>query len=47
MKLKIEIAAPSDKKRAELLVKKTLENGFILQSVKTEIITEVNYTISV
>jgi organic hydroperoxide reductase OsmC/OhrA len=42
-KLIIELTNPSDKKKAELLIKKTLENGFILQSVKTEIITETFY----
>ena len=40
LKLKIEITQASDKKKAELLIKKTLENGFILQSVKTEIVAE-------
>lgn len=43
LKLRIEISNPSDKKKADLLVKKTLENGFILQSVKTEILTEIFY----
>lgn len=40
LKLKIELTNASDQKKALLLIKKTLENGFILQSVKTEIITE-------
>jgi organic hydroperoxide reductase OsmC/OhrA len=43
LKIKIELQNPSDKKKADLLIKKTLENGFILQSVKTEIIPEVLY----
>lgn len=43
LKLKIELVSPSDKKKADLLIKKTLENGFILQSVKTEILAEVIY----
>jgi organic hydroperoxide reductase OsmC/OhrA len=43
LKLKIEISNPSDKKKADLLVKKTLENGFILQSVKTEVHSETIY----
>ena len=43
LKLKIEISNPSDKKKSDILVKKTLENGFILQSVKTEILTDVVY----
>ena len=42
-KLIIELSNPSDKKKADLLIKKTLENGFILQSVKTEIITQTIY----
>ena len=40
LKLRIEISNPSDKKKADLLVKKTMENGFILQSVKTEVVSE-------
>ena len=35
--LKIAIHNVSDQKKAALLAKKTIENGFILQSVKTEI----------
>jgi organic hydroperoxide reductase OsmC/OhrA len=42
-KLIIELSNPSDKKKADLLIKKTLENGFILQSVKTEIISQTIY----
>ena len=42
-KLIIELYNPSDKKKSDLLIKKTLENGFILQSVKTEIITQTIY----
>jgi organic hydroperoxide reductase OsmC/OhrA len=43
VKLKIEISNSSNQKKAELLVQKTLENGFILQSVKTQLITEISY----
>lgn len=43
LKLKIEITSASNKKKADLLIKKTLDNGFILQSVKTEVLTEVTY----
>jgi len=39
--LKIELQNVSDLKRAQLLINKTIENGFILQSVKTEIISEI------
>ena len=39
--LKIKIQGVEDTKKAHLLVKKTLENGFILRSVKSEIISEV------
>lgn len=35
--LKINLSGVSDEKKTQMLVKKTLENGFILQSVKTEI----------
>ncbi len=41
--MKIELHKASDLKKAALLVKKALDNGFILQSVKTEIITEIQY----
>lgn len=37
----IKITKPSDEKKANLLTKKTLETGFILQSVKTEITHEL------
>jgi hypothetical protein len=33
----ITLTQASDEKRARLLIKKTLESGFILRSVKTEI----------
>lgn len=39
----ITLHKASDSKKAELLVKKALENGFILQSVKTEILPNVQY----
>lgn len=39
----IELHKASDLKKADLLIKKTLDNGFILQSVKTEIVPEVQY----
>lgn len=42
-KLRITITNPSNQKKADLLVRKTIENGFILQSVKTQIITEISY----
>ncbi len=38
----ITLTGVSDEKRALLLVKKTLENGFILRSVKTEITHTIN-----
>ena len=41
LKLKIEITNPSDQRKADMLIKKTLDNGFILQSVNTEIIPEI------
>lgn len=44
MKLMIELTGASDQKKAEILVKKTLENGFILQSVKTLIIPEIIFS---
>jgi organic hydroperoxide reductase OsmC/OhrA len=40
---KISISGASDQKRAELLVKKTLDNGFILNSVKTTIAHELTF----
>lgn len=42
--LKIELHNVSDVKKATLLTKKTIENGFILQSVKTEIKHELIIT---
>ncbi len=45
LNLKIDLKNASDLKKATLLVKKTLENGFILRSVKTQITTEVNITV--
>jgi hypothetical protein len=39
----IDLHKVSDLKKAELLVKKALDNGFILQSVKTEIIPSIQY----
>jgi len=41
MVLKIEITGVSDEKKARLLVDKTLNTGFIIQSVKTEIRPQV------
>lgn len=35
--LKIHLTGIVDQKKAQLLINKTLENGFILQSIKTEI----------
>lgn len=43
VKLLIKMINPSDLKKADLLVKKTLSNGFILQSVKTIVTAEVEY----
>jgi organic hydroperoxide reductase OsmC/OhrA len=43
LKLNIQLTNTSDIKKADLLIKKTLENGFILQSVKTEIIPMIQY----
>ena len=40
---KIEVTNPSNQSKAETIINKVLENGFILQSVKTEIITEITY----
>ncbi len=39
----ITLHQSSDLKKAQLLVKKALDNGFILQSVKTEIVPEITY----
>jgi organic hydroperoxide reductase OsmC/OhrA len=41
--LRIDLTGATDLKKAQLLVKKALDNGFILQSVKTEIQAETNY----
>jgi organic hydroperoxide reductase OsmC/OhrA len=41
MVLNIQISGISDEKKARLLVDKTLKTGFIIQSVKTEIIPHV------
>jgi len=41
--LHIDIFNASDLKKSQLLAKKALDNGFILQSVKTEIISEIQY----
>jgi organic hydroperoxide reductase OsmC/OhrA len=41
--MRIDLTEASDLKKAQLLVKKALDNGFILQSVKTEIIPEIHY----
>jgi organic hydroperoxide reductase OsmC/OhrA len=43
LKLKIVVTNPSETKKADLLIKKALSNGFILQSVKSEIISEILY----
>jgi organic hydroperoxide reductase OsmC/OhrA len=42
----IEIMDASDQKKATLLVNKTLESGFILRSVKTNITHELKFTIT-
>jgi organic hydroperoxide reductase OsmC/OhrA len=39
----IDLTAASDMKKAQILMQKALDNGFILQSVKTQIIPEINY----
>jgi len=39
----VTLHGAADQKRAELLVKKTLDNGFILNSVKTQIACDVSY----
>ena len=41
LKMKITVTAPSDERKVKFIVTKTLENGFILNSVKTEIIPEI------
>jgi organic hydroperoxide reductase OsmC/OhrA len=41
VELDIVIVGVEDHKRAQLLINKTLENGFILRSVKTEITAKV------
>jgi organic hydroperoxide reductase OsmC/OhrA len=38
----VTLEAPSDAKKAQLIFNKTLENGFILRSVKTEISATLN-----
>jgi uncharacterized OsmC-like protein len=43
LKMKIQITAPSDERKVKFIVAKTLENGFILNSVKTEIIPEISF----
>jgi organic hydroperoxide reductase OsmC/OhrA len=40
--LVVELRGALDAKKAELLVKKTIENGFILRSVKTKITFELS-----
>lgn len=40
--MEININGVTDEKRVRLIVNKTLENGFILRSVKTKITTEIN-----
>lgn len=44
IKLNIQLHNSSDEKKAQLLITKTLENGFILQSVKTNIHPSINLT---
>jgi organic hydroperoxide reductase OsmC/OhrA len=41
--LHIGINKATDLKKAQLLVRKALDNGFILQSVKTEVVAEIEY----
>lgn len=41
VKFFINVAGVSDEKKANLLIKKTFENGFILQSVKSQLVHEV------
>ena len=41
LKMKITVNEPSDERKVKFIVTKTLENGFILNSVKTEIIPEI------
>lgn len=42
LELKINLNGVQDSKKAQILVKKALDNGFILKSVKTTIIPEVH-----
>lgn len=42
VKLDVKISEASDEKKAQLLYKKTLENGFILRSIKTEIMANLS-----
>ena len=44
IQFKIDVFGASDLKKAQLLVNKTLENGFILQSVKTTITSTINFS---
>ena len=41
VQLKIHLSGADNEKKAQLLIAKTLENGFILRSVKTTIIPEI------
>lgn len=40
--LDICIEGPSDSRKADILAKKTLDNGFILRSVKTQIVPKIS-----
>ncbi len=42
--LKISLSGVTNENRAKILIQKTLANGFILQSVKSEIKTEITIT---
>jgi organic hydroperoxide reductase OsmC/OhrA len=37
VRLNIELVGPANESKGRLLIKKTMENGFILQSVKTKV----------
>ncbi|MDH4468244.1 MAG: OsmC family protein [Bacteriovoracaceae bacterium] len=44
LKLSIDLSGASDETKAGRIIKKTLENGFILQSIKTQIIHEIKFS---
>ena len=44
LKLSINLAGASDVTKANRIIKKTLENGFILQSIKTQIVHEIKFS---